>query len=61
MSDLLEREQLLFDQLRQKVSVEATRMQASAGSLAALDVLAGLAELLVSRTTSNLRYTTGTS
>ncbi len=41
---LLEREQLLFDQLRQQVSTEATRMQASAGSLASLDVLAGLAE-----------------
>ena len=41
---LLEREQALFDRLRHQVSAEATRMQGSARSLAALDVLAGLAE-----------------
>lgn len=43
--ELVEREQLLFDGLRQQVSGEAIRIQASARALANLDVLSGFAEL----------------
>jgi DNA mismatch repair protein MutS len=41
---IMERELELFEALRQQVAGEATRIQASARALAALDVLAGLAE-----------------
>jgi DNA mismatch repair protein MutS len=42
---ILERELALFEALRQRVSAESSRMLATAGALAALDVLAGLAEI----------------
>ena len=41
---ILEREVELFEQLRGRVAAEATRIQETARALAALDVLAGLAE-----------------
>ncbi len=41
---ILEREIELFEQLRTRVAAEATRIQETARGLAALDVLAGLAE-----------------
>ena len=41
---ILEREQALFEQLRQQVAGEAPRIQETAGALAGLDVLSGLAE-----------------
>jgi len=41
---ILEREVELFDALRSRVATEATRIQETARALAALDVLAGLAE-----------------
>jgi DNA mismatch repair protein MutS len=41
---ILEREVELFEQLRARVATEATRIQETARALAALDVLAGLAE-----------------
>ena len=43
--ELIEREQILFDGLRKRVSGEAIRIQASARSLASLDVLSAFAEL----------------
>jgi DNA mismatch repair protein MutS len=42
---ILERELALFEALRQRVSAESSRVLATAGALAALDVLAGLAEI----------------
>jgi DNA mismatch repair protein MutS len=41
---ILEREIALFEQLRARVAAESTRIQETARALAALDVLAGLAE-----------------
>jgi DNA mismatch repair protein MutS len=41
---ILEREVELFDELRARVAAESTRIQETARALAALDVLAGLAE-----------------
>ena len=41
---ILEREIELFEQLRARVAAESTRIQETARALAALDVLAGLAE-----------------
>ena len=49
---ILEKEQTLFEQLRQRVALEATRIQGTAGALAGLDVLSGLAE-----TATLLNYT----
>ena len=49
---ILEKEQTLFDALRAQVAAEATRVQVSAQALAALDVLAALAE-----TATLLNYT----
>ena len=43
----LDREQELFEALRQQVAAEATRIQASARAIACLDVLAALAESAV--------------
>ena len=41
---ILEREQMLFEELRRQVAAEAPRVQDTARALAALDVLVGLAE-----------------
>ena len=49
---ILQKEQTLFDALRAQVAAEATRVQVSAQALAALDVLAALAE-----TATLLNYT----
>ena len=49
---ILEMEQRLFEQLRQQVAVEAPRIQETAGALAGLDLLSGLAE-----TATLLNYT----
>lgn len=46
---LQQREVLLFEQLRAAVAAEAVRLQATARTLAALDVLAGLAEVATAR------------
>ena len=49
---IMEREQTLFERLRQQVGVEASRIQDTAAALAGLDVLSGLAE-----TATLLNYT----